>query len=224
MLVDTDTNDKPRQGDAVRDLLEQRARAAERRRRQPHAAPAVDHKRERQIHGQHQPTRDQRRAAVVLRPSHLGDDGQVHGRPAVADEDVRAGGDARDEGGVRDGGPAELEGAGLRGDGGAVLLCDGDDEDEDGDEEGGEAEPGQPAKLAEGADGGEGGDEDGAEEGEDDGAGAVGRDGVEGGGDGDDACGGDEDLRDQDLEADQLAAGAGPEAAAHVGEGWKERC
>lgn len=89
---------------------------------------------------------------------------------------------------------AELVGAGLRGRGGAVAGGDGDDDDQDGDEDGGEAGPGQPGDLLELADGRRGADDAGREEGPPVGAGGVGGEGVEAGGDADDAGAGAEDV------------------------------
>lgn len=78
VLVDAVADDEPRQRDAVADLLEQGARAAERRRRQPLPRVPVDDQAEDEVQQPDDDAVDVAGLAVVLGAAHLGDDGKVH--------------------------------------------------------------------------------------------------------------------------------------------------
>ena len=173
MLIDADADHQAGQGDAVGNFLEELAGASKRGRGQPLPAPAVDHQREGQVHGADEDAGRDGGLAVVARLLHLGNNGEIHGGTAAADEDVGARRDARHERRVRYRGPAEVEGACWRRRGGSALLCHGDGEDEYSDEKGRESDPGKPAQAGEGPDGREASYESGGDKAENDCTGSV---------------------------------------------------
>lgn len=78
VLIDAVADDEAGQRDAVADLLEEGARAAERRRRQPLPGVPVDDQAEDEVQQPDDDAVDVAGLAVVLRAAHLGDDGEVH--------------------------------------------------------------------------------------------------------------------------------------------------
>lgn len=119
-------DDEAGEGDAVRDALDSLARAAERGRGNPLAAPGVDDQAEGEVGGRHEAHAQVHGFGVVSWFAHFGDDGEEGGGCGARAEDCCGGGDAYGEGGIANGAKAEIEGPGLGGCGRSIAGCDAD--------------------------------------------------------------------------------------------------
>jgi hypothetical protein len=114
------TDTQPHEPNSIRDLLHHGAGAAQRGGRNPLAAVPVHDEREGEVSGGDDAHAHGHGFRVLLRPAHLGHDGEEGGGAGAGAEDCACGGDARGEGRVADYVVAEVVGPGLGGGGWAV--------------------------------------------------------------------------------------------------------
>ena len=115
MHVQRAAHAQAQQANAVPDLLHHRAGAAQRGGRNPLAAVPVHDQAERKVRGGDEAHAHGHGFGVLLRPPHLGHDGEEGGGARAGAEDCACGGDARGEGRVADDVVAEVVGPGLGG-------------------------------------------------------------------------------------------------------------
>jgi len=205
--------------DAVRHLLDHVAGRAQRWRRHPLAAVAVDNDAEGEVASRHDAHAQVHGFVVVPRPPHLGDDGQESRGAGARAEDGRHRSDGSHEGRIADDVVAEVVITRLGRRCRAIECGHADDDDEDSNEDGDETRPGQPSDLLKLSQAGQDEHHDHGDKHKVVGAnGMVGKR-IEGYGSAEDATGTDDGESDQKQDAHHFTQPFTSNNLGHVGDG-----